>query len=64
MHGKINLPRSWHLMSILHCARLLVRNTPSKADLHPRQATTMHANYLYTNGLEIQTYTDQTMNSS
>jgi hypothetical protein len=64
MHGKINLPHSQRLMSILHCARLLVRNTPSKADLHPRQATTMHAYYLYTNGLEIQTYNDQAINSS
>ena len=64
MHGKINLPRSQRLMLILHCTWLLVRNTPSKVDLHTRQATTMHASYLYTNGLEIQTYTDQTINSS
>jgi len=64
MHGKINLPRSRHFMSILHCAWLLVHNPPSKADLHPRQTTTMHAYYLYTNRLEIQTYIDQTINSS
>jgi hypothetical protein len=64
MHGEINLPHSRRLISFLHCARLLFRNTPSKADLHPRQATTMHAYYLYTNRLEIQTYTNQTINSS
>ena len=64
MHGKINLSRSRRLMSILRCARLLVRNAPSKAYLHPIQTTTMHAYYLYINGLEIQTYTDQTINSS
>ena len=64
MHGKINLPRSRRLMSILRWAWLLVRNTPSKAYLHSRQETTMHAYYLYTNRLEIKTYTDQTINSS
>ena len=64
MHGKINLPRSRHLMSILRCTWLLFCNTPSKDDLHARQATTMHAYYLYTNRLEIQTYTNQTVKSS
>jgi hypothetical protein len=54
MHGKINLPRYQRLMSILHCAWLLVHNAPSKVDLHSRRETTMHAYYLYTNGLEIK----------
>ena len=64
MHGKINLPRSQCLMSILRCTWLLVRNTPSKDDLHTRQATTMHASYLYTNRFKIKTYTNQTIRSS